>query len=283
MKKSSLAPPVKPVTKPEGVVTVDLEWLRAKVDEVSLKPREFRKHLGASELGKECHRQVFYKFRWMVLEEVEPRMQRLFDRGEREEAIMIDLIRRTGATVYAIDGATAKQYRVSDFEGHFGGALDSIVVWPNCDPANLEGKTYNEERFRKLKKEGVRVSAPTYYSQMQDYMGHMKLAYTLFFAVNKNDDEIYYEIIFFDAAEFDRLQSLAGAIIMAERPPAKISEKPTFYICKMCAAHDICHLGKPALVNCRSCRNAHPAPEGQWVCALGKPFGTVCAKHDPIR
>ena len=44
-----------------------------------------RWHLGASLIGRECKRYLWYVFRWCLHEKTTGRQQRLFNRGHREE------------------------------------------------------------------------------------------------------------------------------------------------------------------------------------------------------
>ena len=49
-------------------------------------------HLGASILGRDCPREIWYSFRWVHREKHEPRMLRLFIRGHLEEPRFIALL-----------------------------------------------------------------------------------------------------------------------------------------------------------------------------------------------
>jgi hypothetical protein len=44
-----------------------------------------RNHLGASEMGEECWRKLWYKFRWVKREQFSGRMLRLFNVGHQAE------------------------------------------------------------------------------------------------------------------------------------------------------------------------------------------------------
>ncbi len=55
-----------------------------------------RTHLGASLIGHECSRHLWYVFRWVRHERFPPRMLRLFNRGHREEARFIEWLRGIG-------------------------------------------------------------------------------------------------------------------------------------------------------------------------------------------
>lgn len=64
------------------------EQFEKDLEEASLRalaePR--RTHLGASEIGSNCAREVWGKFRWVFDKPWEGRMKRLFERGKEEEA-----------------------------------------------------------------------------------------------------------------------------------------------------------------------------------------------------
>lgn len=59
-----------------------------------------RTHLGASLIGHECKRYLWYVFRWVHHHEHSGRMQRLFNRGHREEARFIEWLEGIGAQVW---------------------------------------------------------------------------------------------------------------------------------------------------------------------------------------
>lgn len=267
--------------------TIDLKWLRKKLDDTVERDDKPRTYLGASGLGDDCQRKVFYQFRHMFTDIPEPRLQRLFGRGHREEPVFIAALERCGIIVHTEDPETGEQYRVTDFEQHFGGSLDAVLEFPPgifCDipPALAEFKTYNDSRFQTLRKEGVRISDPKYYKQMQLYMGYMELTWALFCAVNKNDDELYFEVVMFNRAEFEKMQNLAGVIIMARKPLPRLSDQPTFWKCKWCKASAICHKKAAPEKNCRSCQHAFPDVGGKWSCDLKVEFGVVCDKYKAI-
>jgi hypothetical protein len=56
-----------------------------------------RPHLGASQIGNDCNRALWYSFRWAVWPHFDGRTLRLFDRGQREEAVFVEELRRIGA------------------------------------------------------------------------------------------------------------------------------------------------------------------------------------------
>lgn len=216
----------------------------------------FRSHLGASQIGKECDRAIWYGFRWAVKPKFKGRMLRLFNRGHLEEARFIALLLSIGVEIYQQD-AEGKQFRISDVGGHFGGSGDGVALGiPDLPPgtyALLEFKTHNQKSFDKLIKDGVKVAKPEHYMQMQVYMRKMGLAVALYGAANKNDDDLHFEIVHLDSIAADIGLHRARTIILAKAPPEKIHDSTGWYACKYCDQNTVCHLGAEPERNCRTC------------------------------
>jgi hypothetical protein len=118
----------------------------------------FRDHLGASIIGKDCERALWYDFRWVSRRAFSGRMLRLFETGKREEDRLVRDLRRTGATVLDSDPETGRQWEVSALGGHFGGSLDAVAIGLLEAPKTwhvVEFKTHSAKSFATLKKDGV--------------------------------------------------------------------------------------------------------------------------------
>lgn len=234
------------------------------------RPQEeaFRSHLGASLIGRECDRELWYNFHWAKRPHFSGRIMRLFNRGHLEEARFVALLLMIGCQVWQMD-STGKQFRISDHGGHFGSALDSVVQglpeYPT-EPILAEFKTHGDKSFQKLKKEGVRSSKPEHFVQMQIYMRKMGLNRALYLAVNKNDDELYAEYIELMPEIADQYIDRAGRIIYIKQAPKKINQSPGFFKCKFCDMSSICHTDAPIAKNCRTCQFAEARPNGSWFC-----------------
>ena len=87
-----------------------------------------RAHLGASIIGRECSRELWYTFRWVAKKLHQARILRLFSRGQNEEERFNEYLRQGGLTVWDTDPETGEQWRISDVHGHFGGSLDGVVL-----------------------------------------------------------------------------------------------------------------------------------------------------------
>lgn len=228
-----------------------------------------RPHLGASEIGKECKRALWYSFRWASSKQFEGRLLRLFNRGHREEPQFLEELRSIGAEVYDRDPDTKQQHRFAGYKGHFGGSCDAIGRgFPEAPKswAVVEFKTHGDKSFTELVKKKVQEAKPEHYAQMQIYMGWAELERALYLSVNKNTDELYSEWLHFDKAMFDKLEAKAKQIIDADEPPEKLHQDPAWYQCKFCDHHAICHGEQVPVKNCRTCVHATPIDLGKWLC-----------------
>lgn len=227
-----------------------------------------RKHLGASLLGKKCSRALWYTFRWVTAERISGRILRLYNRGHLEEGRLVALLEMIGCTVYQFD-ENGDQYRISGHGGHYGGGLDCVLVgipeMPGI-PVLGEFKTHGDKSFKKLQADGLYESKFEHYTQMVQYMGEHQLSHGLYLACNKNDDDLYGEIIAYDEGVHKGAAKRASFIIEAEHPPQRISKTSTWYECKFCTHHAVCWQRAAPDVNCRTCAFSIPSPEGGWWC-----------------
>lgn len=228
----------------------------------------FRSHLGASLIGRDCARELWYNFHWVRRSKHIARTLRLFNRGHLEEARFVALLRMIGCEVFQVD-KNGKQFRISYFGGHYGSAIDGVLKGcPDVpDQAIMcEMKTYNDKNFKKLQKSGVQDAKPEHYTQMNQYCKYYKLPACLYIAVNKNDDELYAEIVWFDKENADQYVDRAERIVFATEPPPKINPSSAFWTCKFCDFREICHKGAGTERNCRTCKFSEALPDGTWAC-----------------
>lgn len=240
------------------------EWCSAHFAE------ERRTHLGASVIGNACARQIWYGWRWVLLEKFGGRMLRLFNRGHLEEHRMIKWLEGVG---FKLDTLTAdgKQHRIEGYKGHFGGSNDSQgthEIYVQGLPLVVEFKTHNDKSFTKLAKDGVQKAKPEHYKQMCMYGEAKGYRYGLYLATNKDTDELWPELVELKWELAGELHKKAAYIIDTKNPPARIAEHPSYFECKFCVYTGICHKAEPYEKNCRSCHYATAVEGGQWVCDL---------------
>ncbi len=244
--------------------------IKADIDEWCIKEftSEHREHLGASVIGHDCARQIWYTFRWVKSQVFSGRMLRLFQRGHEEEKRFITWLRAIGCQVWEVDPGTGKQFRIWGVNGHYGGSADSVGItkyFPDL-PMLLEFKTHNTKSFTNLVSKGVILSKPQHYSQMCSYGKHYKFQYAMYVAVNKNDDDLHIEVIELNPNIGHELLNKAQDIIESQIPPQRISNMPSYYECSYCTFREICHYEEKIEINCRSCKFAKPIEEGNWAC-----------------
>ncbi len=231
---------------------------------------DFRSHLGASMIGRECPRELWYNFHWAKPPRFSAQILRLFNRGHLEEPRLVAMLMMIGCDVWSQD-EHGNQFRISGSGGHFGSAIDAVLnKCPDMPDRPILGefKTYNDKNFKKLEAEGVKKAKFEHYVQMQIYMGYYKLTHALYLAVNKNDDNLYGEIIEFDQAVCDMYMARADKIIFATTIPPRISDNSSFWKCKFCDFRDICHLSAIPAKNCRTCAGSVPTADGKYHCVL---------------
>lgn len=230
----------------------------------------YRDHLGASGIGAECERAIWYSWRWATRATHTGRLLRLFQTGHMAEARFVADLRRIGVTVLDVDPDNAgRQWNLRDESGHFGGSMDGVAIgfpeapktWHVC-----EFKTHSAKSFAKLQSDGVAKSKPQHYAQMQVYMHLAGLERAFYLAVCKDTDALYQERIHYDADAALRLMAKAERIIRAAEPPARISADPAWFQCRFCDHREACHGQAVPERHCRSCLHSTPVAGGEWHC-----------------
>lgn len=254
--------------------------IKADIDAFSLEKYKQtpRTHLGGSEIGEVCSRRLVYSFRWMSQENHIARMLRLFQRGHKEENVFVELLRGIGCSV-SDQQENGQQHRITTDNKHFGGSLDGVISLPERYnlpfPMLLEMKTHNDKSFKKLVADGMRVTKPKHFAQCCTYGYFYSFRYCLYMAVNKNDDDLWPEIVELDLPYGHMLADRAKTIINADRLPERISNSSAHKECKYCPMQGICHFQLEANRNCRSCCHSAAQADGSWFCKLPQNNQTI--------
>ena len=228
----------------------------------------FRPHMGASTLGEKCERRLWLMFRWAVRDTFPGRVLRVFRRGHREEETVVEDLRAIGMKVRA----TGREQTRLEFGSHVAGSVDGIITAGVPEAPKkahvLEIKTHSKKSFEAVEKEGVEKSQPKHFTQMQVYMRGTGVDRALYVAICKDDDRMYTERVRLDPEHADRAIERGKRIATSDEMPPPISTDPTWYECKWCPAHDLCHGSKLTKeVNCRTCAHSTATDEGEWTCA----------------
>lgn len=241
----------------------------------------FRHHLGASVLGAGCDRYLWYSFRWAKMPSHSARIKRLFRRGHREEARIIEMLRSTGLvisttipelcrnlnlpvelnsidiissyglSIYKPDEIKEDAQLKANFPPHLGGSMDGILHVPSNFVGMfgyfmpIEVKTHNQRSFSGVKRNGesMRWNMPQHFVQGNTYAIQTGCTHFLYVAENKNDDELYLKQEEAISSVTTLNVARAEQIIYREHESAspKTTEK---WRCKMCDFNNICNRKK---------------------------------------
>lgn len=123
-----------------------------------------RTHLGASLIGRNCKRYLWYVFRWCLRAATDGRKQRLFNRGHREEARFVEWLEGIGIKVWFENREGFYYHAESDA---YGIAVDGEMPDPLCTPI-LESNPEYLRHVARAKADGLEF--PQY--RISDVNGH---------------------------------------------------------------------------------------------------------------
>ena len=237
-----------------------------------------RSYLGASIIGHECDRYLWYSFRHCVKESFSGRMYRLFYRGQKEEETIKMELEGIGCQVIDRDEETGEQIGISFAGGHCKGHIDGMVLGvPGAEKSwhVLEDKTHSTKSYRKVVAYGVEKAKIMHYVQMQLYMYFLKVNRALYYPVAKETDHLDPERAKLDKKLAEKHIKRAEDIVEAKDVPMRQFKDPECMTCTFCAASDLCwgNPEKPAVpvpcISCRQCCHATPEKDGdgRWVCS----------------
>lgn len=197
-----------------------------------------RDYIGASSIGSDCLRQIWYQFKGVKAEKVPTKMRRTWEIGKRLEGLVVDWLDEAGISLGVLPVRTLKSKMVPVFQGH----IDSVWIGKGGKyNAIIEIKTAKDASFKVFVKKGLKVWNPQYYAQVQSYMGMSGIYKAYILVLNKDNSEIFDELVEFDPTFYVNLECKALAISNATVEPPKINGSPLFFKCKMCKFNKVCH------------------------------------------
>lgn len=275
--------------------------LRAMSEEIiKTSIKKPRNYLGMSEIGEQCWRMLWYRFRNVLEETLTLKSLLAIEDGYKQEDIMAARLRLVpGIKLETVDPETGEQFAVKLLGGHFAGHLDGKIIGIYESPKTphiWENKAVNEDKFKKLKnlilsegeKQALKLWDETYYAQAVIYMKSFKL--TRHYMTVESPGGRDYTSCRTEAnnKEATALIAKAEAIIKADRPPQRLSENRSFYKCGWCRMKEICFDNKVPFSGCRVCAFSEPIVDDKtgnasWKCYkkniefIGQ--GQVCDLH----
>lgn len=225
--------------------------------------------IGASGIGAECVRSIWYDWRAFCNDTHSGRLLRLFKTGHLQEARIVQDLKDAGLEVWDVDADTGKQWVYTAASGHFVCKPDGVVRGvPGAEktPHLLEIKTSNVNGFKELERYGVMKAKPEHYYQMHAGMWLAGLDRALYVALRKDDEQYYIERVVRDESCIADIERKLEQLTNSMFPPPRIAEKEGDWRCKFCDAKEVCWGKAQPLVNCRTCQHAAIKEDGGWYC-----------------
>lgn len=193
-----------------------------------------RTYLGMSSIGDPCSRKIWYGFRGYTPSVLDGRIEMIFSLGSAVEAEVLKWLRQGG---YQIEEQQSEYSALNDlFRGHCDGIIEGITQRKHI----LEIKSASASRFKAFQMGSIASVSPTYYAQVQCYMGYSGLDRAVWVVMNKNTCELYVERCHFEYEQFRRIELRARTIINNNHPPERLYPKEPGRECGMCEYRGHC-------------------------------------------
>ena len=197
---------------------------------------EPRDYIGASIIGSDCFRQIWYEYKGTIAESVSTKTRRTWAIGKRLEGLILDWIEDVGIEIARV-WYDLRSMNVPSLRGH----LDSVWIKKGKPFAIIEIKTAKDASFNIFVKKGVQSWNPQYYAQIQSYMGMSGIHNAYILALNKDNSDLSDELVLFDEEFYKSLEDKALMISTANIEPPRINGSPLYFKCKMCKFNKVCH------------------------------------------
>ena len=235
--------------------------VNAFIDEALLADSETKRdYLGASLLGDNCPRRIQYTLDGVAYT-VTGTQKRIFAMGHALEKVIAKWLQKAGFKLETADkygkpygfeqaqGFHLNKVQMEGADGRIRGHVDGIIrkgPLKSKYPLLWECKTMKASQWKELVKQGVEISHPHYYVQVQLYMAYLNLRACLLTSLNKDSAELHHEIVPFNAQVASNYSDRAVEILRAteakELKP-RIAASRDYFECKMCRFYKTCWEG----------------------------------------
>jgi hypothetical protein len=221
----------------------------------------------AGDIGLECDRQIWFAFRrCSPKEDIDWKKRRIFERGNIEEPRLLELLRSIGCTVWG------EQDRVRAVGGHLRGKIDGRVIGLLEAPSKehiTECKSAKDEKFQPVKKHGVKIAMPLHYATFQFYMHGLGIDRVFYMMSNKNDEDLHFERVPYDADFAIRAVARIERIVNSPNPPSRLCTKRDDFRGMFCRQQEVCWGERKPRAHCRTCIHSTPLMDGNagWDCS----------------
>lgn len=208
-----------------------------------------RDYLGASGIGEECSRKIWYGYKGHK-QHFDAKTLRRFEDGHNSEERVLKWLRMVPGIELHTHDENGNQYGFSALDGKFKGHYDGVIRGIPQSPRTwhiLEVKCVAESSFKQLaklkelsEKAALQQWEMRYYAQAMTYCYQEKISRHLLICVTPGARDIMTVRTNADNDFAKAMEAKAKRIIDATDPPERIGGKD-YFKCKMCGFRDICH------------------------------------------
>lgn len=219
--------------------------LLEEIDKVILsEPREQRAYIGASSIGCECPRKLWYRFNKYPEEFNADSLRRFADGHAVEERILYWLRQIPNINIWTHD-ENGEQFGFSALDGRYKGHYDGVI--------EIDGVVYVLEikasaKQGELIRLGEKYPEPLvleqwneeYYAQAMTYCKFAGIGNHLLICADAGGRKLHIVRTPYNAEYADALLMKAERIANAKEPPNKVGGK-NYWKCKLCSFYGICY------------------------------------------
>lgn len=211
-----------------------------------------RNYLGASSIGQECERQIWYGYHNYAGEPFKAETLWNFEDGHRTEDLIAERLRRIPGIELWTHDDNGQQFGFSMFDDKFKGHVDGIIrgilqapktvhVWECKACAEKKYNSFVTLRSTYPEKEVLEQWDKSYYAQAQVYMHTLNITRHYLTVARAGGRDLVSCRTDYNKEVAERYLEKAERILGSISYPPKISSRSDFYICKMCKFKEICH------------------------------------------
>jgi hypothetical protein len=214
--------------------------------------REQRDYIGASAAGQPCVRAMWYDYHGYKREPFKANTLWAFEDGHHSEAIMAARLRAVEGIELWTHKSDSKQYGWSamgdKFKGHVDGVILGLIQAPKA-PHVWEHKCSAAKKFDEftslLAKWGEKATLEQwnmqYFVQAQLNMHFMQIDRHYLTVALAGSRDVAACRTEYQPEVAQHCIDRVGSVLQAEKEPARMSDKPDYYVCRWCKFAKECH------------------------------------------
>lgn len=225
---------------------------RAIEERAAGQPR--RTYLGASAIGDECERKLWYSIRPDVPRKpLDAASLKRFEDGHHGEAVMASRLRMVpGVELWTADEHTGGQIGGTLFDGRFGWHVDGVIrgllqspetphVWEHKQVGQKKFDEFGKLKRERGDKQTLAAWDGVYYAQAVLYMELLDLTRHYLTVCTPGGRDAASCRTEANPTMAKALLAKAERILSANEPPSRLSERPEFFKCRWCDFREACH------------------------------------------